>query len=185
MGTLSEILSNHPAVAAPKLLGCSLVIDGLSTFITEVEAHGGQGEDPASHAFAKRTSRNDLMFRNPGLLYVYFTYGMHWCANVVAHEPGLAGAILIRGTRAVVGPARICKAFGITGIDNGSDLLSPSSRIRLQSGSSEKAVLTSPRTGVSSAIQTPWRFYLEDEPVSPYRVGRQRQQRSIRQDGAL
>ena len=185
MGTLSEILSNHPAVAAPKLLGCSLATDGLSAVITEVEAYGGQGDDPASHAFGRRTSRNDVMFREPGLLYVYFTYGMHWCANVVAHEPGLAGAILIRGTRAVVGPARICRTFGISGSDNGTDLLSPSSRIRLEPGRSKKAVLTSPRTGVSSAVQTPWRFYLEDEPVSPYRAGRQRQQRSIRQDGAL
>lgn len=185
MGSLREVLSQHPSVAAPLLLGSSLVVDGSSSVITEVEAYGGIGEDPASHAFSKRTARNSVMFGDPGLLYVYFTYGMHWCANVVAHEQGQAGAILIRATRDVVGPARICSRMGISGDDNGTDLLDVASRVQIRMGEKAGSVLASPRTGISVGRSTPWRFFLEGEPVSPYRVGRQRQPRGIRQDKPL
>ena len=117
---LAALLRGRPEDVAPGLLGCLLVAssaDGDVTLrVTEVEAYGGVGEDPGSHAHRGRRPRNATMFGRPGLLYVYFTYGMHWCANVVAHSPGAdhppgaghpddrpAGAVLLRAGEVVEG----------------------------------------------------------------------------------
>src|SRR5690349_25055268 len=130
---------------APRLLGAVLVslVDGIEVAVrlTEVEAYSGIG-DAASHAFRGRTARNTVMFGPPGHLYVYFTYGMHWCANVVCGPDGRAEAVLLRAGEVVrgldaarvrrlrarsdrelcAGPARLCQALGITGAYDGTDL---------------------------------------------------------------
>ena len=151
---LRAALSAHPARVAPVLLGARLTsdLDGSVTIrITEVEAYGGVGTDPGSHAHRQRTSRNAAMFGPPGHAYVYFTYGMHWCVNIVAHEDGVAGAVLIRAGEVVDGrsvalarrpasrsardlargPARLAAALGVTGELDGVDLLDPTSPLRL------------------------------------------------------
>lgn len=159
--------------------------------ITEVEAYGGVGEDPGSHAFRRLTPRNATMFGEAGLAYVYFTYGMHWCLCVVTGHPGDASAVLVRAGEVVGGleiararrprssdrdlargPARLTVALGLTGEQDGVDLFARGSALRLtlpaQPGPDP---LVGPRTGVGGAgAATPWRFWLPGEPtVSPYR----------------
>ena len=155
--------TTHPARAsltgpapeiAPRLLGSVLISDlgpRVSLRITEVEAYAGVGQDPGSHAHRRQTPRNAAMFGPPGHAYVYFTYGMHWCLNVVAHPPGEAGAVLIRAGEVIEGaatarsrrptsrterdlargPARLAAALGVTRDQDGIDLLSPQSPLRL------------------------------------------------------
>jgi DNA-3-methyladenine glycosylase len=136
---------------APLLLNKVLVRgqgeDVVAARIVEVEAYAG-AEDPGSHAYRGRTPRNETMFGPPGHLYVYFTYGMHWCANVVCGTGGVASAVLLRGAAPLsglevmrtrrgpradrelcAGPARLAQAFGITGTDDGSDLVRGDVRI--------------------------------------------------------
>jgi DNA-3-methyladenine glycosylase len=137
---------------APLLLNKVLVhgtgADRIAARIVEVEAYAGS-EDPASHAFRGPTARNQTMFGPPGRLYVYFTYGMHWCANVVCGTDGIASAVLLRAGAPLAGletmrdrrslrridrelcagPARLTQAFGITGTDDDTDLIRGSIRI--------------------------------------------------------
>lgn len=174
---------------APALLGCRLVAGGVTVRLTEVEAYSGQGSDPASHAHRGRTARNSVMFERAGLLYVYFTYGMHWCMNVVTGVEGHASAVLLRagevlegvelarerrpGTRdrdLCRGPARLTSALGVDARHLGADLLDPSSPVRLLPGGHEGVVAVGPRVGVAAGAETHWRFWLEGEPtVSAYR----------------
>lgn len=189
--------------AAPRLLG-SLVISEIDDMrvaihITEVEAYAGQGEDPGSHAFRGMTPRNATMFGPPGHLYVYFTYGMHWCANVVTGAQGTASAVLLRAGEVTEGvgiararrptarrdrdlargPARLASALGLTGEHDGVDLLDPRSPVRLQVARRARPVHSvTPRTGVSGAgAATPWRFATDDASVSPYRAAVSREER--------
>ncbi len=170
---------------APALLGKLLVAaDGRSGRIVEVEAYRG-GEDPASHAFRGRTARNATMFGPPGHLYVYFTYGMHFCANVVAGAEGIAEAVLLRALEPVNGldamrlarwgrqvggtngpdrdlcrgPARLCQAVGIDKSFDGLDLVARGSVLWLaDDGTVANEVSTAPRVGISAATELPWRF---------------------------
>lgn len=192
------------------LLGARLTSDleagSVTVRITEVEAYGGVGEDPGSHAHRRRTPRNATMFGPVGHAYVYFTYGMHWCLNVVAHEAGVAGAVLIRagevtggvelarsrrpaarGVRDLArGPARLAAALGVTGAVDGCDLFDPRSPLRLAmpGGGSDHdqrtEVAAGPRTGIAGeGAPTPWRFWLMGDPtVSPHRPAVARDRRS-------
>src|SRR5207245_1342891 len=91
------------AEVAPALLGCLLVAGGVTVRLTEVEAYGGHGADPGSHAHRGPTPRSAIMFGPPGRLYVYFSYGMHWCANVVTGLEGEASAVLLRAGEVIGG----------------------------------------------------------------------------------
>lgn len=182
-----------PAVdVAPRLLGSELVCGEVRVRITEVEAYLGVGVDPGSHSFRGQTPRTTAMFGEPGHLYVYFTYGMHVCANVVCSPAGESSAVLLRAGRVTDGleiarlrrttsrsdedlargPARLSVALGIALSDNGADL--ETGRIRLELAESAPASFeTGPRTGVSGDGGTddyPWRFWLPGESsVSPYK----------------
>ncbi len=167
----------------------------MTVRLTELEAYAGSS-DPGSHAFRGRTPRTAVMFGPAGRLYVYFTYGMHFCANVVTGPDGAASAVLLRagevvsghevaaGRRAGVrerdwarGPARLAVTLGLGREENGLDLLDPSTDGVLEPGepSDPGRVRTGPRVGVSGdggdGDVFPWRFWLDGEPtVSPYRA---------------
>jgi DNA-3-methyladenine glycosylase len=177
---------------APDLLGCVLDGHGVQVRLTEVEAYSGEGLDPASHAHRGPTVRNTLMFGPPGFLYVYFTYGMHWCANVVTGPEGRASAVLLRAGEVVGGidlararrpratdrdlcrgPARLAKALGLDKESLGLDLLDPASPVRLLPRRGRRPVVSSgPRVGITVGTETPWRFWVEGDPtVSSYKPG--------------
>jgi DNA-3-methyladenine glycosylase len=161
--------------------------------LTEVEAYEGL-DDPASHAFRGPTPRTAVMFGPPGHLYTYFTYGMHWCANVVCGADGTAAAVLLRAGEVVAGvdaarrrrpaarrdadlargPARLAACLGLTAEHNGVDLLDPAAMVRIESMGSRRprGIETGPRVGISVAVDRPWRFWLTAEPtVSAYKAG--------------
>jgi DNA-3-methyladenine glycosylase len=187
---------------APELLGCVLehqTAAGLVALeLTEVEAYAG-ASDPASHAYRGRTARNAVMFGPPGHAYVYFTYGMHFCVNLVCLPAGTASAVLLRAGRVVTGqelaaarraagreparrvvaerdlargPARLCKALGITRTQDGADVCDPASPLRVRWPDRRPALDISqgPRIGISVAADVPWRFWVTGDPtVSAYR----------------
>ena len=177
---------------ASALLGSLLVHGEVAVRLTEVEAYAGES-DPGSHAFRGRTPRTEVMFGRAGLVYVYFSYGMHWCANVVAGPDGTASAVLLRAGAVVAGldvararrpaavtdrdlargPARLCMALGIDGSNGGADVLDPRSPLRLEPGErvEPQRVRTGPRVGVAGlGAPTPWRYWVDGEPtVSAYR----------------
>jgi len=208
-GLLPREFLNRPAPeVAPGLLGCVLEHESpeglVAVRLTEVEAYNGEG-DAASHAARGRTARNAVMYGPPGHAYVYFTYGMHFCVNVVCMTPGTASAVLMRAGAVIAGeelarrrrpvkgpprdlargPARLCQALGIDRALDGADFCDPASPVRLRAriGSvAENAICTGPRVGVSAAATVPWRFWLDGEPsVSVYRpwVPRRRPERPI------
>jgi DNA-3-methyladenine glycosylase len=179
---------------APDLLGRVIeheTNDGLvAVRLTEVEAYDGP-DDPGSHAFRGKTPRNAVMFGEPGFVYVYFTYGMHFCMNLVAGPDGHASAVLLRAGEVVSGsetvaerrpgasardfargPARLTVALGIDRRLNGVDVTSAHSPVQLRRGNpaADDAVRWGPRVGVSSAQEVPWRCWIDGDPtVSPYR----------------
>jgi DNA-3-methyladenine glycosylase len=194
-----ELLGRPVLEVAPLLLGAHLVAGGVTVRLTEVEAYAGEA-DPGSHAFRGRTTRTQVMFGPAGHAYVYFTYGMHWCVNVVTGDDGVASAVLLRAGRVVDGldaararrsgapdrdlcrgPARLTKALGLTGEHNGADLLDAGSPVRLLAGErvDRGRLRTGPRTGVAGAgASTPWRFWVDgDTTVSPYRPAVPRRRR--------
>lgn len=189
-------IAGHAVDVAPRLLGgiISSTIGGVrvSLRLTEVEAYGGEGEDPGSHAFRRQTPRNATMFGPPGRAYVYFTYGMHWCLNVVTQPEGTAGAVLLRAGEVVEGievarlrrpacatdrdlargPARLTTALGVAGGLDGCELFDSASPLRLALPTSTAAEFeVGPRTGVGGpGAATPWRFFLPGErTVSTFR----------------
>jgi DNA-3-methyladenine glycosylase len=182
---------------APQLLNKLLVVvddRGVRRTgrIVEVEAYAG-ATDPASHAFRGPTRRNRVMFGPPGHLYVYFTYGMHWCANVVCGPTGRAQAVLLRALAPVSGiaamragrgvavperdlcrgPARLTQAMGMTGADDGADLCRRGRIAVVDDGvAPPEAPASGPRVGISVAGEVPWRFWVPgDRHVSPFRGG--------------
>ena len=182
---------------APRLLGAVLTSDvggaRVSVRLTEVEAYEGI-DDPASHAYRGLTPRTAVMFGPPGHLYCYFTYGMHWCANIVCGEDGRAAAVLLRAGEIVEGidvaherrpaararrelargPARLATCLGLDAATNGLDLCSEGSPVRLESVRARRPaeVASGPRVGISVATELAWRFWLPDEPsVSAFKAG--------------
>ncbi len=179
--TAPAFLDQTADLAAPKLLGwhVSSSIGGKATEIqlTEVEAY--RSDDPASHSFGGPRGRNVVMFERPGLLYVYRSYGIHWCANVVCGPEGMGSAILLRAGRPVAGeqdmarrrgrennlttgPGNLCQALGIDGSHNGLDLFDPRSAIQLRHGESPPSIRTTPRIGITKGVEQPWRFIAEE-----------------------
>lgn len=190
------------------LLGARLVHDGptgrVAVRLTEVEAYEGE-RDPGSHGYRGPTPRTAVMFGPPGHLYVYFTYGMHWCANVVCGPVGQSSAILLRAGEVVEGlplararrpaarrdvdlargPARLAATLGITGALNGADLCAPDARLWLEPApepADPGTVCHGPRVGINGpggdAEAFPWRYWLSGEPtVSVYRPGKPRRRR--------
>jgi DNA-3-methyladenine glycosylase len=197
-----DFFARHSVEVAPDLLGCVLEHEtaaGLvAVEITEVEAYAGRS-DPASHAYRGKTRRNAVMFGPPGYAYVYFTYGMHFCVNLVClGEDGSASAVLLRAGAVIAGedlarvrrtrgaapiasrdlargPARLCQALDIDRSLDGADVCAAGSPLRVRARARHPArsepIVTGPRVGVSSAAEIPWRFWYEGEPtVSAYRA---------------
>lgn len=132
--------------------------------IVEVEAYT---DDEASHARARRrTPRNAVMFGHAGHAYVYFTYGMHHCVNVVAERHGVPGAVLIRGLDQIAaanGPGRLCRALAIDRALDGVDLTT-GEHLWIERGRHREAVVQTTRIGIRRAADLPWRFYLAGSP---------------------
>jgi len=184
----------RPALeVAPDLLGAvltsTLPAGRVAVRVSEVEAYDG-ANDPGSHAFRGRSSRNAVMFGPPGHVYVYFSYGMHWCMNVVCGAEGTAAAVLLRAGEVIDGvdlaqqrrgqrvaerdlargPARLAQALGVTGVLNGADLATGRLRLRLPATSADH-VSTGPRVGLSRGAELPWRFWVSGSGfVSAYRA---------------
>jgi DNA-3-methyladenine glycosylase len=203
---LAPALLDRPVLeVAPDLLGAVVrhaTPDGtVAIRLTEVEAYDG-ANDPGSHAFRGRTPRNSVMFGPPGHVYVYFTYGMHWCMNLVCGPEGQASAVLLRAGEVVEGaplatrrrptaktprelargPARLTLALGVDGSQDGLDATDPTSPLTISTPAARGGeVLHGPRVGVAGdGAVHPWRFWLAGEPsVSAYRpaVSRHRPER--------
>ena len=205
-----DLLEGDPVDVAPHLLGAVVAArddDGaVAVRLTEVEAYRGE-TDPGSHAFRGRTPRNSAMFGAAGAIYVYFTYGMHHCVNIVCGPQGLSRAVLLRAGEVIRGadlarrrrpaaktdrdlargPARLCRALGLGRADDGARLGGPDDRVSLtlpalESGPGTAVTRSGPRTGVAGTggdgEAYPWRFWIDGEPtVSPYRAACPRRRR--------
>jgi DNA-3-methyladenine glycosylase len=164
---------------APDLIGVTLLVDGVGGTIVEVEAY--DEEDPASHAYNGPTARNAAMFGPAGHAYVYRSYGIHWCLNVVCAEPGRAEAVLVRALRPehgvdtmrarrgveperalCSGPGKLCQALGITGRHDGLPLDEPP--FALLARAETPAITTGRRIGITRAADRIWRYGLAGSP---------------------
>lgn len=173
---IADLLSNDVLHAARGLLGARIrtEMNGEITEVVldEVEAYAGF-DDPASHAYRGETKRNRAMFGAAGTLYVYRSYGIHWCMNIVVGEPGVPHAVLLRGgepvegveimrrrrgraDRVADGPGKLTQALGVTGDHDGSSVLD--GPVRLLPGKPAGAVSTTTRIGITKAADRPWRF---------------------------
>lgn len=169
--------------ALNKVLESSVGNDIVRVRIVEVEAYRGS-HDPASHAYRGETPRNTSMFGPPGRLYVYFTYGMHWCANVVCDREGIGHAVLLRAAAPLAGldvirqrrgpkhrdrdllagPARLTQALGITGDLDGTDLRRRPLRLLDDGVPPPERPATGRRVGISVAVDEPWRYCVPGDP---------------------
>ena len=176
-----------PREVAPELLNKLIVRGPLVARLVEVEAYCG-AEDAGSHAFRGQTKRNATMFGPPGHLYVYFTYGMHWCANAVCGDPGEGVAVLLRAAAPVdgidamralrpaarrdrdllSGPAKLCQAYGLTGAHDGADLVKGDLEVVLADDGMlpPQAPGVGPRVGLAAGKgdQHPWRWWVAGDP---------------------
>jgi DNA-3-methyladenine glycosylase len=169
----SDLLSGGLHDVARGLLGWTLLRDGVGGRIVEVEAYSP--DEPASHAFRGRTPRNGAMFGVPGTLYVYRSYGVHWCVNVACEPEGVGAAVLLRALEPTAGleamrarrgdvpdralcsgPGRLTQALGITAADDGAAVTAAPFELLPSDG--EVEVVTTPRVGITRAVDLPWRY---------------------------
>ncbi|HBO55169.1 MAG TPA: DNA-3-methyladenine glycosylase [Janibacter terrae] len=194
---VAQDLSADPLTVAPILLGSHLVVGDVTLRLTEVEAYWGS-VDPGSHGYRGMTPRTEVMFGPPGRLYVYRSYGIHWCANIVCGTKGECAAVLLRAGEVVVGqglamerrpgaavrdlargPGRLTKALGLDGDDDGAAVVGRGARLVLRAPAEPvpaERIRTGPRVGVSGpggdAEAFPWRYWIDGDPtVSAYRPG--------------
>lgn len=167
-------LEQPPHAVARQLIGAVLTFEGVGGLVVETEAY--DVDDPASHSFSGRTPRNAPMFGPAGRAYVYRSYGLHWCLNIVC-GPRPGGAVLFRALeptlglermiarrglgdprRLAAGPGRLCQALGVDAAQNGACMTLPP--FRLEPPSTAMAVIQGPRIGITKAVDKPWRFGL-------------------------
>lgn len=183
-----DFYRRDPRDVAPDLLGRTIVHrhpDGLRAGrIVEVEAYCGAA-DPAAHTYRGRTARNATMFGPPGLAYVYLSYGVHWCANVVCGDEDEGVAVLLRALAPVdgvaamyasrgraarrdrdlcSGPGKLTQAMGIIGDDDGTDLVTSERLHVVEGGDRPVDVIQTTRVGISVAESEPWRYYVAGDP---------------------
>ncbi|SFW13611.1 DNA-3-methyladenine glycosylase [Nitrosovibrio sp. Nv17] len=163
------------------LIGAILLLDGVGGRIVETEAY--DQDDPASHSFGGPTSRNRVMFGPPCRAYVYRSYGIHWCFNIVCGPAGRGAGVLIRAIEPLdgldamrtrrgleaarllcAGPGRLCQALGITMEHSGMDVAAAPFRLILPTRQERPLVVSGPRIGISRAMEAPWRFGLAGSP---------------------
>ena len=168
-----ELLAGSVHDVARSLLGCTFLLDGVGGVIVEVEAYSP--DDPASHAFRGRTERNASMFLEPGTLYVYRSYGIHWCVNVACEGVGTGAAVLLRALEPThglatmrtrrgdvpdallcAGPGRLTQALAITREHDGCSIVEPP--FALERPVAPVPVAATPRVGITKAADLPWRF---------------------------
>lgn len=180
-----NFLNQSAETVAPRLLGCQLVreIDGqkLAGIIVETEAY--DQTDAASHSYRGQTPRTNVMFGPAGHLYVYFTYGMHYCCNVVTGLAGHGSAVLIRAIEPVAGvgkmselrqgrkgieltngPAKLCRALNINHSLNGHNLRESPLQLIIKPALQESKIIQTTRIGITRATDVPWRFYIRNNP---------------------
>ncbi|QGQ96318.1 DNA-3-methyladenine glycosylase [Paenibacillus psychroresistens] len=182
---LKAFLEQDPVKVAEQILGYHLVrqtpLGRIRLRITETEAYKGS-EDPASHSYRGLTPRNQLMFGDVGVVYVYFIYGMHFCMNIVSHREGEVGAILLRAAEVmegydiiranrpkaaerdlINGPAKLTQALNINMGFNGYDLLQPTDELVLEKNNHNRSIIKTSRIGISKGQEFMWRFVLGKE----------------------
>lgn len=178
-----EFLNGSAVEVAPRLLGCVLerrFVDGTVARAKIVETEAYDQTDVASHSYNGRTPRTEVMFGPSGHLYVYFTYGMHYCGNIVVGEKGFGAAVLIRaleplegidileqhrkksGIELTNGPAKLCQALMIDRHLNGHDLKRDPLKLLVVPGLSHQDIVQTTRIGISQGREMPWRFFIKD-----------------------
>jgi DNA-3-methyladenine glycosylase len=168
-----EFFARNVHDVAPELIGCTLLVDGVGGPIVEAEAY--DQEDPASHGFRGRTARNRAMFGPPGHAYVYRSYGIHWCLNLVCEEEEVAAAVLVRALEPnqgleqmrarrgledprllCSGPGRLCQALGVSRDYDGLPLDRPPFELHVRE--EQPQIVRGPRIGITRAADLPWRY---------------------------
>jgi DNA-3-methyladenine glycosylase len=180
-----EFFARSVHEVAPELIGCALLVDGVGGLIVEVEAYAP--DDPASHGFRGPTWRNRAMFGPAGRAYVYRSYGVHWCLNLVCAGEGVAEAVLVRALEPTVGvermrlrrgldpvrllcagPGRLCQALAVAGEHDGLPLDRPP--FELRTAEQPVDVGRGPRVGITRAAELPWRYALAGSPFLSRRL---------------
>ena len=176
-----KLLRGQASQVAPRLLGCELIrtIDNEAVRVRIVETEAYDQNDVASHSYKGKTARTDVMFGPPGHLYVYFTYGLHYCCNIVVGPKGYGSAVLIRAVEPMQGldvikarrpkatdlnltngPAKLCQGLAIDRRLNGHDLARPPLQLLVRPKLAAADIIQTTRIGISRAKDTKWRFYL-------------------------